>query len=180
MRTYARRMATNNRHGEAGSRLYKVWAAMIGRCVNPRSKNYRHYGGRGIRVCDRWLLSFANFKSDMGNPPDDTTLDRINNDGPYSPENCRWATRSTQSRNTTANHWITHQGLTLTLADWSARTGLQRETIRRRLASGWSVQSALETSTQEFASMIVACTKCGRHFKAGAPLGKHKKSCDRT
>lgn len=79
-------------HGQARSREYKIWRGMKSRCYNPRQENYKHYGGRGIQVCKRWLNSFENFLSDMGPAPINNELDRKNNDGNYTPKNCRWIT----------------------------------------------------------------------------------------
>jgi hypothetical protein len=92
----------STRHGHACrgkvTSVYTRWVGMLHRCFNPNDKYYRHYGGRGITVCERWL-DFVNFLADMGDPPAGLSLERINNDGPYSPDNCKWATASEQVRN---------------------------------------------------------------------------------
>lgn len=84
--------------GGRPTRIYRIWMAMRQRCGNPRIKCYRNYGGRGIKVCTRWQI-FANFLEDMGIPPADRSIERINNDGNYEPGNCKWATREEQSKN---------------------------------------------------------------------------------
>lgn len=86
-------------HGLSKHSLYKTWVSMKERCLNPNHKFYKNYGGRGIKVCDRWINSFPNFLLDMGDRPNGFTLDRINNDGNYEPSNCRWATKIEQINN---------------------------------------------------------------------------------
>lgn len=88
----------STRHGMAGTRIYNIWADMVARCNRTTHARYASYGGRGITVCERWL-DFANFYADMGDRPAGRSLDRIDNDGPYSPDNCRWATTSQQMKN---------------------------------------------------------------------------------
>ncbi len=132
-----------NVHGMAESTLYRIWYHMKGRCLNPTDKNYADYGGRGITICERWRDSFATFALDMGQPPKGQTLDRRDNDGPYSPDNCRWATRAEQGRNQRTNIVIEFNGERLCAADWAARTGLKRQAILWRLAAGWSVHDTL-------------------------------------
>lgn len=86
-------------HGHNGTRTYKSYHAMKERCLNPNHQAYEFYGGRGIKICDRWLLSFENFLEDMGERPEERTLDRVDNDGDYTKMNCRWATKSQQNKN---------------------------------------------------------------------------------
>lgn len=123
---------------------YGTWAQMKERCLDPASKSYHHYGGRGITVCERWL-EFENFLADMGEKPTPRhSLDRYpNNDGPYSPENCRWATQAEQQRNKRTNRFLTLNNETLCIRDWALRLDISDALISSRLARGFSDEAAL-------------------------------------
>lgn len=121
-----------------------VWSSMKSRCTNPRNKDFRHYGGRGITVCARWLDSFENFLSDMGRRPSPKhTLERRENNFGYSLRNCRWALRVEQARNSRHNRRVTFRGETKLLADWDRRIKLPAGTVQRRLSRGWTTARAL-------------------------------------
>jgi len=115
------------------------------RCCNQHARDYRYYGGRGITVCERWLLSFVAFLEDMGRRPSlRHMLERLDNDGPYSPENCCWATRIEQANNRRNNRLLTWNGRTQTLAAWSRETGIPQHRIEQRLnRCDWSIADAL-------------------------------------
>jgi hypothetical protein len=129
-------------HGACNTPAWFAWRAMKTRCRNPNSSAFYLYGARGIKVCDRWL-KFAPFLEDMGQPPPGHTLDRIDNNGPYAPENCRWATTLVQQNNTRRSRKIEYQGRTQTVAQWARELGLSRGRVMGRLQSGWSVVDAL-------------------------------------
>lgn len=133
----------NYRRGKAGTSTYHVWASMIARCNNPNSPAYENYGGRGISVCDAWK-TFAGFYADMGDRPAGLTLERVNNSLGYCPENCRWVTRSAQGRNKRSTRLITAQGVTLSMAEWSERSGLKLSTIWARIDKGWPEHVAVQ------------------------------------
>ena len=121
------------KHGMWDAPLFKVWKGMIDRCTNPKNKRFPNYGARGINVCQSWL-NHNNFISDMGKSyKPGLTLDRTDNNGPYSPENCRWATRSQQNRNYSRNITITHEGITMCLMDWSKALGINYGTLIDRI-----------------------------------------------
>jgi hypothetical protein len=122
---------------------WHVWHAMWRRCVDPQYAAFAYYGGRGITVDPRWR-QFRNFLANMGlRPYPKATLERLKVNGPYSPENCVWASRAVQSRNTRRNRWITHDGLTQCAADWARGAGLGLPTFLRRIQSNWSMERAL-------------------------------------
>ena len=114
---------------------WRAWRDMKARCYRAKHPCFHHYGGRGIKVCDRWLGpdGSTNFMLDMGVRPEGMSLDRINNDGDYTPENCRWATWKTQRRNTRRNVMITHEGRTQTHSDWSEELGVDWCTLSYRI-----------------------------------------------
>lgn len=130
--------------GKKHSLEYRVWQGMKYRCYSPSQSQYKNYGGRGIQVCNRWNYSFINFLADMGPAPSEKhSIDRIDVNGEYSPENCRWATGKEQCRNRRNNRLITVNRETKTLAEWSELSGTRYQTIRRRLEEGWPPEQAV-------------------------------------
>lgn len=131
-------------HKMTDSDEYKIWCGMKRRCYNTHERCYPRYGGRGIFVSESWLNSFETFYADMGPRPSKAhSIDRINNDGPYSKENCRWSSIEEQTGNRRSNLKIEFGGEVMFLAAWSRRTGIKAETIKHRLDKGWSVEKAL-------------------------------------
>lgn len=123
--------------------LYRVWAGMHDRCYNPKAIGYKHYGGKGVKVCKRWH-TFDNFKEDMGFRPEGRmTLDRKDGTKDYSPDNCKWSTYDEQIRNRNMTRWITRDGETMCLKDWTRRLGLRYNTIQDRIKKGWLPELAL-------------------------------------
>lgn len=125
--------------------LYATRATMIARCYNPHNQKYKRYGARGITVCEEWRKSFLSFYTwaHENGYRKGLTLDRINNDGNYEPSNCRWATPKQQANNASFNRIIEYNGEKHNLCEWSAITGVKRETIAHRLNKGWETGKAL-------------------------------------
>lgn len=123
-------------------KLYSLWQNMRFRCRKPSAKGYENYGGRGIRVCERWDQSFEAFVEDMGPRPEGTTLDRIDVDGDYTPENCRWATHAEQHENRRDNVVITWEGRTMIATRWAEELGLAKESMRWRLKN-WPLERVM-------------------------------------
>lgn len=128
------------KHDMVNDSLYPKWSSMKARCSNPK---HARYGGRGIKVCDRWL-SFENFHRDMSPHPPGTQIDRINNDGDYEPSNCRWVTRVENLRNMSRNVFWEFDGRRLCVQEWSEIVGISSKTLRHRVnVYGWSIERAL-------------------------------------
>ena len=136
----------------ATAKFYRTWGLMKNRCMSQDSHSYSKYGGRGIKVSDGWL-HFSGFYEDMY--PSflahvlehglgmNTTLDRINNDGDYCKENCRWATMMEQANNRRNSSFLTLDGIRLTVCQWARKVGINRTTIEQRIKNGWSAENAL-------------------------------------
>jgi hypothetical protein len=126
------------KHGMTSTPTFKTWDSMIWRCRSECENPSRYYGGKGVSVCDKWKSSFEAFLEDMGERPDDTTLDRIDNSKGYSKDNCRWATKQQQARNRTSNRILTIDGVSKCVSEWSLEEGAATDSrIRNRLAAGW-------------------------------------------
>lgn len=132
-------------HGKTLSKEYLVWQAMKTRCNNPNSVNYKDYGGRGIKICERWESNFENFLSDMGEVSKGMSIERIDVNGNYEPANCKWASRSEQSRNTRRNRILTFNGISKCLIDWAKDLGIDQASLRERLEK-WSLEKSLTTT----------------------------------
>jgi len=139
-------------HSVGGRRTatYKAYDSMRDRCLNPNNHAYHRYGGRGITICDRWLDAFEMFYADMGDRPTGMSLDRIDNDGPYSPENCRWATFKVQQNNRSTNLRLTVEGVSMTVSEVAAKFELSKHCVRYRLLAGWPVERIINTPLKGF------------------------------
>ena len=133
---------SNRTHGLSHTRTHAIWLNMLDRCRRTTRKDYAYYGGRGISVCDRWS-AFAAFLADMGEAPDGMSIERLDNDGNYCPNNCVWASRKEQARNKRNTVRIFYNGRTMALGDWADEIGLAPLTIWKRLKRGWTVAKAL-------------------------------------
>lgn len=127
---------------------------MLQRCYNPRSQGYADYGGRGIDVCAAWRHSYATFRADMGARPPGTSLGRIDNEGPYSPENCRWETFAQQNDNKRTTVFVEHEGRRVKLVDLCRERGLSRGVVYGRLKTGWSLALALSKAPRSYRPVL--------------------------
>ena len=142
------------KHGKTKTRLFNIWHSMKQRCLINTNRNYKLYGGRGIKICNEWLnkengfINFYNWAINNGYK-DNLTIDRINNNGDYKPNNCRWVSQKQQSNNRRTNHYITYNGETHTIAEWSDITKIKSSTISKRINKyKWSIEKSLTTEVK--------------------------------
>lgn len=138
--------AKMKKHGLCKTPEHMAWCSMKDRCYNQNTEQYRHYGGRGIKVCERWENFFLNFLEDMGERPSiGHSLDRFpNKSGDYAPDNCRWATQLEQQNNRVDNVIITYKGISKTYSEWGRFVGINKTVLRERICcSGWSIEKSL-------------------------------------
>lgn len=134
-------------HHMTGTRPFRIWKSMRERCENPQSPNWQNYGGRGIRMCPAWSKSFTAFWHDMGpSYSDDLTIERINVNGHYSPDNCRWASNMEQQANKRNNRVVSYQGETMHLAEFVRRAGFSKIMLMTRLNRGMTGDAAVESA----------------------------------
>lgn len=134
----------SHKHQQTGTRLYRIWAHMKARCLNPNDQKFYAYGARGIKVCDEWLEFEPFCEWAMNNGYEShLSIDRKDVNGNYSPENCHWTTMVEQQNNRTNNHDLTFNGETLTIAQWAKKLGIYQSTIQRRLKRGLDIAEVL-------------------------------------
>lgn len=153
--------ASVSRHGKFGSRVYRIWQSMKSRCFNKTHMNYHRYGGRGISVCDEWRNSFDAFYRHMGDPPSEShSIDRFPDaDGNYTPGNCRWATPCEQRENQPDVVFITCNGKTMTIGQWSRESGINQSTIRSRIRRGIPPEVAVTSCVDQATSHASNCRR---------------------
>ena len=135
-------------HGLSKTRIYRIWKQMRHRCYKTYDSGYAKYGSRGITVCDEWKNDFlAFYEWAMANGySENLSIDRIDNNGNYCSENCRWVDLDIQANNKRNNHFLTYKGKTQTIAEWSREIGLDYGTLWKRVKDGWSAERALTNS----------------------------------
>src|SRR5574341_1719101 len=140
----------NTRHGHCAGRgpggrspTYGSWRAMVYRCHSPSDSSYAKYGAKGVMVCARWRKNFENFLADMGERPNGTTLDRIDNTKGYEPGNVRWATATTQQNNRSCTQFIEFEGRRLSIGQWATERGIPFGALAQRIKMGWTAERAL-------------------------------------
>ena len=145
--------AKATKHGQAGSRIYNIWANIKTRCYNKNALRFKDYGSRGITMCDEWKNDFQTFYdwAMASGYREDLTIDRIDSDGNYEPSNCRWSTQTEQQNNKRGNVVVLYQGEEHTIAEWAKIKNIPYHTLRNRITSlGWSVERAMTEREGDF------------------------------
>lgn len=155
-------------HGKSRARAYGIWRGMHQRCSDPNDKKAHLYVNKGIRVCERWQ-SFPAFYEDMGEPPIGASLDRIDGNKGYSPDNCRWATPKQQANNMATNRLLNYQGRTQTLSQWADEIGIKANTLLCRIRRGVPMELAMQSGhvnvrAEKKRSRTRQCLVCGADF----------------
>ncbi len=142
------------RHGGVRNRerLYVIWQRMKERCYNSNYPGFGYHGGRGIIICDEWLSDYESFRcwALKNGYKDNLTIDRIDNDGNYTPENCRWATTKEQNNNTRANRHVIYNGKRKTVSEWAEEIGIEYDVLLYRILAGWDVNRAMEERVRPY------------------------------
>lgn len=150
-------------HCQSGTKLHYIWIEMRRRCRNPKHPKFHLYGGRGIKVCEEWQSFESFYEWSLGaGYVEGLTVDRIDNNGNYEPENCRWVTQLTQNNNTRRTRKFTYKGKTQSLADWARELNLNYYTLRSRSRIGWDINRIIETPME------------GRGYATNTAIGKRK------
>jgi hypothetical protein len=157
-------------HGGSGTPEYKAWKGMLARCYLESTPGFENWGGRGIRVCGRWLTSFGDFLADVGHRPSGHSLDRIDVDGNYEPGNVRWATRAEQARNTRAVSKVEFRGVQMSLPDFAEAIGMNKASVAARLRRGWSLEEVASTPARRGTRL--------RNVRAGVKNAEHWFDCE--
>lgn len=142
----------NKSHGKANTAIYRIWRSMMDRCHLPTSHAYSRYGARGVAVCERWH-DFENFYTDMGDKPKGMSLERTDNDGPYSQENVQWASAKDQANNRRSSRWVEFNGERRTLAQWADHFGIHLGTLWARLKRGIPMDEAVLPGDRRFTNV---------------------------
>lgn len=150
---YAKEMSKKRQitHGLSKTRIYKIWISIKKRCYNEKTIRFENYGGRGIKVCQEWLDDFINFYNWAVNNgyQENLSIDRIDVNGNYEPSNCKWSNAKCQARNRRNNHFITYNGETHCIAEWSDITGIKRDVIDNRIRKKWDIERILTTPVKK-------------------------------
>ncbi len=152
--------------------LYMIWRSMLSRCLCKTHPSWKDYGGRGISVCERWQKNFHDFVADIGERPKGYTLERVDNDKGYSPDNCKWATRAEQAANKRNTTILTFNGETMTLTAWARKIGLKADTLKMRLLRGIPLERALTMPRASPGKARATQQKAKTHCKNGHPFNE--------